>query len=141
MAEPVHPKLIRFYQRLSNLENASSTLGRTLAAAVPMEIKTLAVIKAFELTFELSWKAMKDYLEYAGISASTPREVIKEGFKSGSIADGQAWMNLLDRRNRLVHVYDQAHATKVVAEIEASAIPLMALLLEDLRRKRVEGAP
>jgi nucleotidyltransferase substrate binding protein (TIGR01987 family) len=44
----------------------------------PIEIGGL--VQAFEFTFELGWKTVKDYLEEQGIVTRFPREAIKEGF-------------------------------------------------------------
>ena len=39
-----------------------------------------AVIKAYEFSFELGWKTLKDLLTYEGIDAPLPRQVIREAF-------------------------------------------------------------
>ena len=63
----------------------------------------------FSITFDLSWKVMKDILvqHYAitGFVAGSPREVLKEAFKANLIFD-DAWMEMLKIRNDLVHDYD-----------------------------------
>lgn len=63
----------------------------------------------FSITFDLSWKVMKDILvqHYAitGFVAGSPREVLKEAFKANLISD-DAWMEMLKIRNDLVHDYD-----------------------------------
>lgn len=37
----------------------------------------MAVIKAYEFSFELSWKTLKDLLHHEGIDALLPREVLR----------------------------------------------------------------
>ena len=63
----------------------------------------------FSITFDLSWKVMKDILvqHYAitGFVSGSPREVLKEAFKANLISD-DAWMEMLKIRNDLVHDYD-----------------------------------
>lgn len=63
----------------------------------------------FSITFELAWKVMKDILiqRYAIINFVTgsPKEVLKQAFKAGMIAD-QKWMEMLKVRNELSHDYD-----------------------------------
>jgi len=49
----------------------------------------MALIKGFEMTFELSWKTMKDFLNYDGIDVKLPREIIKHAFANDIITDGQ----------------------------------------------------
>lgn len=63
-----HPD-IRYKQRLTNYSRA---LDMTVKAADLFKSRPLSdiekqgYIKAFEFTFELSWKLMKDYLIYQG---------------------------------------------------------------------------
>ena len=63
----------------------------------------------FSITFDLSWKVMKDILiEYyamTGFIAGSPREVLKTSYKAELISD-DAWMDMLKVRNELAHDYD-----------------------------------
>jgi nucleotidyltransferase substrate binding protein (TIGR01987 family) len=78
----------------------------------------MAVIKSYEFTFELSWKTLKDYLSYNGIDARLPREVIKQAFATGLLADGQLWIDMLEERNLMAHTYDDARAKAAVTQIQ-----------------------
>ena len=63
----------------------------------------------FSITFDLSWKVMKDILvqHYAitDFVAGSPREVLRKAFQAELIT-GDLWMEMLDVRNRLIHDYD-----------------------------------
>ena len=63
----------------------------------------------FSITFDLSWKVMKDilvqYYAITGFVAGSPREVLRESFKAALISD-DAWMDMLKIRNELAHDYD-----------------------------------
>ena len=63
----------------------------------------------FSITFDLSWKVMKDILiEYyamTGFIAGSPREVLKTSYKAELISD-DTWMEMLKVRNELTHDYD-----------------------------------
>ena len=63
----------------------------------------------FSITFDLSWKVMKDilvqYYAITGFVAGSPREVLREAFKANLISD-DAWMDMLKVRNELAHDYD-----------------------------------
>ena len=63
----------------------------------------------FSITFDLSWKVMKDipvqYYAITGFVAGSPREVLRESYKANLISD-EAWMNMLKVRNELAHDYD-----------------------------------
>src|SRR5690348_14559170 len=93
---------IRWKQRFENFSKAFQRLQTILMAlkAEPQnEIYQIALIGAFQFTFELAWKTLKDYLKYQGISVSLPREVIKQAFHYQLIQEGQIWIDMLEDRN------------------------------------------
>ena len=61
------------------------------------------------ITFDLSWKVMKDilvqYYAITGFVTGSPRDVLREAFKAKLISD-DAWMDMLKVRNELAHDYD-----------------------------------
>ncbi len=42
-----------------------------------------------------------------GVDVKFPREVIKESFTAGLIADGEVWMDMLQKRNLMSHTYNE----------------------------------
>ena len=111
---------IRWKQRFDNLQSAYQRLQYAIqenAKAPDNELIQMALIKAFEMTFELSWKTIKDFLKFNGIDAKLPREIIKQAFANNIIADGQLWIDMLENRNLMAHTYDQARAQKAVNDI------------------------
>lgn len=75
----------------------------------------------FSITFDLSWKVMKDilvqYYAITGFIAGSPREVLREAYKAELISD-EAWMDMLKVRNELAHDYDceivKTHCNSIV---------------------------
>ena len=63
----------------------------------------------FCITFDLSWKVMKDilvqYYAITGFVAGSPIEVLRESYQANLISD-DAWMEMLKVRNELAHDYD-----------------------------------
>ena len=111
---------IRWKQRFENLQSAYQRLQHAIEVneqTPDNDLIQMALIKAFEMTFELSWKTMKDYLNYNGIDVKLPREVIKQAFANDIIADGQLWIDMLEDRNLMAHTYDEARAIKAVNHI------------------------
>jgi len=111
---------IRWQQRFNNWKAAYLRLQEAVDANTQTPHNTLiemALIKGFEMTFELSWKTMKDFLKYNGIDVSLPREVIKNAFAHNIITDGQVWIDMLEDRNLMAHTYDEARAQKAVEHI------------------------
>ena len=77
----------------------------------------------FSITFDLSWKVMKDiliqYYAITGFVTGSPRDVLREAFKANLISDDE-WMDMLKIRNQLPHDYDglivKEHCQTIVNE-------------------------
>ncbi len=111
---------IRWQQRFDNWQAVYGRLQdavRANAESPDNVLIQMALIKAFEMTFELSWKTLKDYLKYNGIDVKLPREVIKQAFANDILIDGQAWIDMLEDRNLMAHTYDEARALLAVRHI------------------------
>ena len=63
----------------------------------------------FNLTFDISWKVMKDILnKQLGIldfAIGSPRETLHQSF-TNKIIDDDRWLQMLRARNQLAHDYD-----------------------------------
>ena len=70
----------------------------------------LALSQTYEITFELAWKTLKDFLESKEVVAQFPRDVIKEAFKNKIIREGETWLDMLEKRNLMSHTYDETTA-------------------------------
>lgn len=111
---------IRWQQRFDNWQAAYQRLQQAVNANAETpnnDIIQMALIKGFEMTFELSWKTMKDYLNYNGIEVKLPREALKHAFANEIVADGQLWIDMLEDRNLMAHTYDAARAKIAVGHI------------------------
>jgi len=112
---------IRWKQRFDNLQRAHRRLLWALEIQQQdpeNDLIRMAVIKAYEFTFELSWKTLKDFLAYNGIDAKLPREVLKQAFATGLISDGQLWIDMLEERNLMAHTYNDTRARQAVQLIQ-----------------------
>ena len=99
------------------------------------EVIGMAVIKAYEFSFELSWKTLKDLLAYEGIDALLPREVLRQAFATGLLQDGQLWIDMLEQRNLMAHTYDVTRAQQALALIRERFAPALFGLAADLERR------
>ena len=82
------------------------------------KISQMALIKSFELAFELSWKTLQSFFKSQGyIEVKSPKGIIKEAFNEDVIKDGQLWIDMLDARNRLSHIYDESMFKDIVKKI------------------------
>jgi nucleotidyltransferase substrate binding protein (TIGR01987 family) len=72
------------------------------------------------------------------ISPVTPRQVIKEAFAARVIADGQVWIDMLDHRNLLSHIYDFTVFGKAVDAVVARYLPAVEQLHEFLLQETLK---
>jgi len=96
-----------------------------------------AVIKRFEFTFEMAWKSVKTVLEYEGVSCKTPRECLKKAYQFDYIEAEEIWLNMLEDRNLISHIYDQKEAEALCKKIGGDYIKCMEKL-EKIFQKRLE---
>ncbi|WP_305906756.1 nucleotidyltransferase substrate binding protein [Methylomarinum sp. Ch1-1] len=102
---------VRWKQRFSNFEKAFLQLKQAVetyddnADAIIKE----GIIQRFEFTHELAWKVMKDFLEYEGYQNITgSRSATRGAFNIDLLENGQAWMDMIESRNRTVHTYQES---------------------------------
>ncbi len=84
-------------------------------------------IQKFNLTFDISWKVMKDilvkYYKVLDFATGSPRDTLRAAYSVGLISD-DAWMQMLDMRNELAHDYDGSLAKISFHTIVEEYIPL-----------------
>lgn len=119
---------MRWKQRFSNLEKAVATFREVMAIESKGKIEKMALIQAFEFTFELSWKILKDFLEDNGFEVNSPREAIRQAFQSDYIKNGDVWMNALKKRNETTHLYND----EVLDETAKFIIDKFSPILEEM---------
>ncbi len=123
----------RWKQRFQNLEKAFSSLEKALTKSSISELERAGLIKIYELTFELAWKTLKDYLEDKAILIKYPRDTIKEAFKYELIEDGELWLEMLGNRNLMVHAYDETRAKLAQMLITDKYFEALKQVVERLR--------
>ncbi|KYH34732.1 nucleotidyltransferase substrate binding protein like protein [Clostridium tepidiprofundi DSM 19306] len=100
-------KDIRWRQRFENFEKSYKLLEKYSKQEIKTELEKAGIIQFFEMTFELAWKVLKDYLEAEEFIVKSPREAIKKAFQIGLIDNGHIWIDALSNRNLTVHTYDE----------------------------------
>ena len=127
---------IRWKQRFHNFSKAMAHLENALAIENPDMLQKAGTIQFFEMSFELAWNLVKDYLEEQGyVDIKSPRAALKKAFETGLIADGHSWMDLMVDRNLTAHTYDEQKATYMEQLIERKYYPLLKALLVTFQQK------
>ena len=126
---------IRWKQQFQNFEKAYQLLKRTLKIKELSEAERGGLIQFYEMSFELSWKLLKDYLTEEGFEIKTPRQAIKQAFQSEIIEDGRKWLEALEDRNLTSHTYDEETAVKVIKEIRENYFLILTQLYSFMKSK------
>lgn len=129
---------IRWQQRFDNYQKALVQLRQAVELSQTRPLSKLeeqGMIQAFEYTFELAWKVLKDYLTYMKVEAKFPREVIKQSFQYELIEDGDCWLDMLDKRNLMAHAYDETKAQTALALIQEQYYQQLERMYDSFKQK------
>lgn len=117
----------RWEERFENYCKALRKLEEALHQKEFSVLEKDGVIQRFEFTMELAWKTIQDILNSRGYpDLKGPKPVIKQAFKDGIIANGQEWINMLEDRNKSVHLYDETLALSIFGKIQLQYFGLLA---------------
>lgn len=135
---------VRWRQRLNSFGLCLKQLDVLQARAIarPLDdIETQAMIKSFELCYELAWNLLKDWFEYQGQTGiSGSRDAIRLAWRMGLLDNGEAWMQMIANRNRTAHTYNPQVAREVVDLITGSFHGLLGQLKSTMEQ-RAAGEP
>ena len=120
---PDNPRTEALRQAVARLEEA---------LALPQnDVARDSSIKRFELCFELSWKAVQDFLRHQGLPCRSPKDCFQEAFAYGLLAEDELWASMVLDRNLSVHTYDQALADQLYNRLACYA-PAMRRLVDEI---------
>ncbi|EGL82839.1 nucleotidyltransferase substrate binding protein, HI0074 family [Caldalkalibacillus thermarum TA2.A1] len=124
----------RLHRKLEEYRRACKRLEEAINLPLNHDIVYDGVIQRFEFTFELSWKLMKMFLEYAGVTEiRSPRAAIQEAYAYGLIEQGEQWIAMMIDRNKTSHIYDEKEARLIYDKVKNKYYKLFNQL-----RKRME---
>lgn len=128
-------KEIRWKQRFENFDKSYKLLKKYSNIPITTELERAGIIQFFEMTFELAWKVLKDYLESEGYTVKSPRETVKQAFQIGLIDNGHVWIDALSNRNLTTHTYDEELANKMTNEIISTYLPELEKMHDKLSKE------
>ncbi len=130
---------IRWKQRFDNFNRALHQLTLAVELSQQREFTDLekqGVIQGFEFVHELAWNVLKDYLEFEGIQGIVgSRGTVREAFKRALIADGDTWMDMIEKRNLTSHTYNAELAKELVTVIVSGYYPAFVALQRGMRAR------
>lgn len=104
--------LKNFHDSINVLNESKSSK----ASSIQIMIIRDSVIKRFELSYDLLWKCVKDYLEHKiGILVASPKKVFLEARAQNLLAveELQEILAVVDDRNLTAHTYDDDFADEI----------------------------
>jgi nucleotidyltransferase substrate binding protein (TIGR01987 family) len=129
---------IRWKQRFSNYKKALKRLNENVRIFDEENMENFvleAMIKCFELSYELAWNTMKDYISYKGFKKEIhgSRDSIRAAVNFHLIENEDTWMDMIEDRNRASHAYDEENA-----QILAKTIPSLYIDLLNKFEKKMD---
>ena len=101
----------RYHTFCQSLENLEKSRHADPKADFVLE----GTVQNFNLTFDISWKVMKDILikrmSVMDFAIGSPRETLQAAYMNGLIFDDE-WLKMLKVRNQLAHDYDGSLASE-----------------------------
>lgn len=117
----------RWKQRLQNLMKAQQRLERACSQDSYNELELAGLVQTFEFSFELTWKTLKDLLEFEGFDVASPRSVFRTALEAKHLSSDQCEIMLeaLIKRNLLSHTYDEENVLEAQSLILESFSPVI----------------
>ena len=113
---------------IADFKAAAEKLHAALTGNHNSELERAGAIQYFELAFELAWKSCKAKAEELGIQEiRSPKAALKEAKAQGWLKDEITWLEMLEARNRMAHVYSAEQAMEVYGKLPAFAAALVSL--------------
>ena len=99
----------KFIKRYESFQKSLNALSEAKERDLTDSFVLSGTSAKFSITFDLSWKVMKDilvqYYAVANFVADSPREVLRKAFQMELITN-DVWIEMLNVRNHLAHDYD-----------------------------------
>ena len=102
------------------------------------ELEETGLVAMFAICYEQTWKVLKVILEkegYREAKTGSPRQIFKTAYSAGILSEEEVWLEILEDRNILSHVYDENKAKITVEKIKQKYLPafqnLKKILEED----------
>lgn len=110
----------KFYNRFVSFKNSLASLAEARQRDMSDSFVLSGTGAKFSITFDLSWKVMKDIIiQYYGVvdfPKGSPREVLRKAYEFELVSDDR-WLEMLHNRNELTHDYDGTLLKEICIQI------------------------
>lgn len=109
---------IRWIQSFNYYAKAQALLTRFIDKGELNELEKQGQIQAFEYTYELAWKLLKDYFEDQGeTNIHSSCDTFRLAFRRGLIENGETWMDMIESKTLAIQSYDEEATGQIVGDI------------------------
>ncbi len=126
----------KWIERLAIFKNAIVRLSEVIEISRQRTLNSFekdSLIKRFEFTYEMAWKLMMSYEKENGITELLgSKDVVRKAFAMSLIDNGEAWLEMIDDRNKTSHLYDEDMAIDMIDDIIYTYYPLFLDLQEKM---------
>ena len=125
-------------KKFENYKSNLAVLSKAYHEDLENEFIISGIIDKFFIQFELAWKVLKELLRYEGksvASTGSPREIIKAAYAVYEFIDESVWLDMLQKRNSMTHIYDGNEARELVKTILNQYIPAFCMLSKEIENK------
>lgn len=125
-------------KKFENYKSNLAVLSKAYNEDLGNEFIISGIIDKFFIQFELAWKVLKELLRYEGKSVAntgSPREIIKAAYAIYEFIDEAVWLDMLQKRNSMTHIYDGNEAKALVETILNQYIPEFSKLHEEIENR------
>jgi len=123
---------------LPDFATALERFSEALSTQPTDDLHRAGCIQYYEFTFDLAWKSIQAVALHYGLEpVKSPRVAFRTAFSQGWIQEQQPWLEMLEARNRMSHVYSAEEALAVYDSLADFRAPLqqLRLRLEELIRE------
>ena len=120
--------IYNYSKALAKLEEAQNSLPALVSSGLE-DVYLDLIVKRFEFTYEMSWKAIKRVLSMLGLDeAKSPRACFKEAFAQGLLTDQNIWLDMIEMRILSSHTYDELEIQQLKSKLPAYTIAFKELV-------------
>lgn len=127
----------KYFNRYRSLCRSLENLRQSRGADIDNLFVLPATVQNFNLTFDLSWKVLKELVTQefglTDFATGSPRETLKSAFSVGLIHDDR-WMEMLRVRNTLAHDYDGQVALRYFNDIVGDYFTLIETMVMEVEK-------
>lgn len=101
-------------------------------------VSQAGIIKLFEICCDRAYIFIKNLLEYQGYSIPVTASLqmfVDTAYDCGLITDSVLWLDILETRNALAHIYDEEKALEAIQKILSEYIPTFEKLKRNIDEK------